>query len=355
MHRQDQYLLVAIVESSQDSIVTIDLSRVITSWNKGAEHLYGYSAEEAIGQPLEMVMLPVDIQGLIHKVNDIIHEVTVPIYETVRLHKNGRQSDLEILLSPVRNHSGKVIGISTVARDITARKMQNQHKDEFISVASHELKTPVASIKAYAEVVLDHLESSGDHVAASIVRKLDVQVDRLIDLIDTLLDTTKLAAGELLLQLQPVDLNVLIEEQVEALTLIINKQKITFHAGEIKPLLADKRLIGQVITNLISNASKFSPDGSEIILSSSETEKGVEITVRDFGIGIRAEMRDNIFKRYFRVADPLVSRTSGIGLGLYITAGIVYQHRGTISVQSEEGRGSTFTFTLPYDEHIRID
>lgn len=201
MTKEARYLLASIVESSQDSIVTIDLNRIVTSWNKSAESLYGYTAEEAVGQPLSMVMLPADIKDLIEKVDKIVDQLTVPMYETIRVHKNGRQADLEILLSPVRDALGQVVGVSTVDRDITVRKMQEQQKDEFISIASHELKTPVTSIKAYAEVILEHFEDSGDEVSASLIRKLDVQVDRLIDLIRTLLDTTKLVAGEVLLHL----------------------------------------------------------------------------------------------------------------------------------------------------------
>lgn len=123
-------------ESEQGSIVTIDLNRMITTWNKAAKHLYGYEAGEVIGKPLEMVMLPKDIVDLIEKVKKISHEIAIPIYETVRVHKNGKQADLQIALSPVRNSSGTVIGISTIARDITEAKLHEQLKDEFIAVAS---------------------------------------------------------------------------------------------------------------------------------------------------------------------------------------------------------------------------
>lgn len=352
MMKQSQYLLASIVESSQDSIVTIDLRRIITSWNKGAENLYGYSAEEVIGRPLSLVMLPRHIQDLINKVNDIVHELTVPIYETIRVHKNGREADLEILLSPVRDVSGNVIGISTVARDITLRKMQEKLKDDFISIASHELKTPVTSIKAYSQMILENLEQSGDEVSSSMMRKLDNQVDRLISLIRTLLDTTKLAAGEMLLNPEVFDLNMLIEEQIETFMLVSDKHSFIFKAGNLQQVSADKKLIGQVLTNIISNATKYSPKGGEIIITSRETDTGVEVSVQDFGIGIPNEVKEKIFERYFRVKDPHVAAASGVGLGLYITVGIVRQHGGTMSVQSEEGKGSTFYFTLPYQQNM---
>ena len=348
MSNEARYLLASIVESSQDSVVTIDLDRIITSWNKGAEHLYGYTAEEVIGRPLSIVMLPKDIEDLIRKVNDIIFEITVPIYETVRVHKNGRHTDLEIMLSPVRDPEGRVVGVSTIARDITLRKLHEHQKDEFISIASHELKTPVTGIKAYAEIILDHFERSGDKAAAAIIKKLCGQVDRLADLVGSLLDTTKLTAGELPLERELFDLNTLIREQLDVFMLVSAKDRYVFRSCELAQVYADRKLIGQVLTNLISNAAKYSPEGGEIIITTTATADGAAVSVQDFGIGIPAGVKDKVFDRYFRVSEPQVSAVAGVGLGLYITAGIIRQHGGTISVESEEGKGSTFRFTLPY-------
>jgi len=346
--KHTQYLLASIVESSQDSIVTIDLNRVVTSWNRGAENLYGYKAEDIIGRPLETVMLPADIKDLINKVNNIIQEITVPIYETTRLHKNGREADLEIMLSPVRDATGAVIGISTIARDITVRKMQEHQKDEFIAVASHELKTPVTSIKAYTGILLEQVENYADETIASMVKKLDNQVDRLIQLIGTLLDATRLAAGEMLLDIEPVGLNAIIAELVEDAKLLSDRHSIIFNAGHLKPVPADKRLIGQVINNIISNAIKYSPDGGEVIITTLETNSGIQVSVQDFGIGIPEAEKSKIFGRYFRVRSQLAEKQQGIGLGLYITAGIMRQHGGDIFVESTEELGSTFYLTLPY-------
>lgn len=345
--RKTRYLLASIVESSQDSIVSINLNRVVTSWNKGAEDLYGYKAEEVIGKPLGVVMLPLDIEDLIEKVNDIIHEVTVPIYETIRLHKNGKSAGLEILLSPVRDHLGTVIGISTVARDITLRKMQEQQKDEFITVASHELKTPITSIKAYTEILLERLETSSDEVSTSMIKKLNNQVNKLMGLIGVLLDTTKLVAGEIPLNPECVNLNELLNEQLQTFALVSNKHHFIFRPGTIPTVSIDKHLIGQVIGNIISNAVKYSPQGGDIIVVTSATDSMVEVSVQDFGLGIPAAVKEKIFERYFRVTDPVIASTSGLGLGLYITAGIVRQHGGTISLKSEEGAGTTFYFTVP--------
>lgn len=347
MNKETQYLLASVVESSQDSIVTIDLNRTITSWNKSAEYLYGYKSEEVIGKPLSLVMLPKDIQDLIDKVKDIIHEITVPIYETIRVHKNGKHSDLEIMLSPVRNANGSVIGVSTIARDITRRKAQEQQKDEFIAVASHELKTPVTSLKIYSEILVERFKNSDDLISASMVSKMDGQVNRLIGLIKTLLDTTQLVEGQYLLKKEQIDLNILIEEQIEAIKSTAKKHQIIFKAGTLSTVWADRKLIGQVITNLISNAIKYSPKGGEIIITSMQNESQVGMTIQDYGVGIPEEAKDKIFERYFRTSDANASTASGIGLGLYITANILRQHGGTISVESVEGLGSTFSFMLP--------
>ncbi|SEL35275.1 sensor histidine kinase [Parapedobacter koreensis] len=342
-----KYYLAAIVESSQDSIVTIDLNRVITTWNKAAENLYGYKANEVIGKSLEAVMLPKDIVELIENVDKIRNEVSVPIYETVRLHKNGKQADLQIALSPVRDATGAVIGISTIARDVTAAKLHEQLKDEFIAVASHELKTPVTSIKAYAELLVQKFSNAPDGTSFSMMTKLNRQIDRLIELIKTLLDTTKLSAGEVLLQMERFDLDALIEEQIEYLQRASPEHQIIFNGIKPHPVVADRKLIGQVITNLVSNGIKYSPKGGRILVSFMQTDEGTRVDVQDFGVGIPEGLNHKIFERYFRVNAPLTSKTQGIGLGLYITAQIVRQHGGSISVDSEEGIGSTFSFTIP--------
>lgn len=348
MDSATRYLLASIVESSQDSIVSIDLNRVITSWNKGAEELYGYKANEAIGRPLEMVMLPEDIQGLIDKVKDIIGEITVPLYETIRLHKNGKLAELEILLSPVRNGRGEVVGISTVARDITVRKMQEKQKDDFIAVASHELKTPVTVISAYTQLLQDRLQIVEDEESRSMIGKLAGQVEKLVGLIGVLLDTTKLAAGEILLNLEELNLNDLIDEQVEIFSLLLTGCNIQFKPGSIKNVMADRKLITRVISNIISNAGKYSPSGGDIIITTKNVGRYAEISVQDFGVGIPVDEQSKIFGRYFRVNASNINAAAGLGLGLYISVGILQQHGGNIRVESKEGAGSTFFITLPY-------
>ncbi|HTG57214.1 MAG TPA: HAMP domain-containing sensor histidine kinase, partial [Niabella sp.] len=252
------------------------------------------------------------------------------------------------LLSPVRNGKGEVVGISTVARDITVRKMQEKQKDDFIAVASHELKTPVTVISAYTQLLQDRLQTVEDEESRSMIGKLAGQVEKLAGLIGVLLDTTKLAAGEMLLNLEELNLNDLIDEQVEIFSLLLARCRIEFKPGAIKKVMADRKLITRVISNIISNAGKYSPSGGMIIIATRSIGEHVEISVQDFGVGIPVSEQYNIFGRYFRVNASDVTAASGLGLGLYISVGILQQHGGNIRVESKEGSGSTFFITLPY-------
>ncbi|MBC8033764.1 MAG: PAS domain S-box protein [Chitinophagaceae bacterium] len=347
---QAKYFLAAIAESSQDSIVTVDLNRVITSWNKAAEILYGYKAEEVIGKSLDVVMLPEDVLESIKKVETIARRISVPIYETVRLHKNGKAADLQIALTPVKDSTGAVIGISTIARDITEAKLQQQLKDEFIAIASHELKTPVTSIKVYTEILVERFKDDIDKTSFTLMKRLDQQVDRLTELIKNLLDTVKLSRGEVLLDIQPFDLSALIEEQIEVTRHLLKNHQINFNSEKDQIVSGDKKLISQVLKNLISNAIKYSPKGGKIIITSLKAVQGTEISVQDFGIGIPEGLNHKIFEKYFRVDNQHERQAPGIGLGLYVTAQIVQQHGGKIYVASKEGVGTTFSFTLPQNE-----
>lgn len=221
-------------------------------------------------------------------------------------------------------------------------------KDEFIGIASHELKTPLASIKIYAETLQERFEQLRDEPGAAVMNKLNLQVDRLTDLIKNLLDTSKIAEGRMTLYTEHFCVDALIRERMEELQRITQRHTIIFNAGDIKGITADRERIGQVLTNLISNAIKYSQDG-EIVIISEMLPDGIKVSVRDYGIGIPPEFADKVFERFFRVSNSVMSTYPGMGLGLYISAGIIQQHGGTIFVESKTGEGSVFSFTLPFN------
>lgn len=172
-------------------------------------------------------------------------------------------------------------------------------------------------------------------------------VERLTSLIGDLLDTTNIVESEMSLKMQNFDINELIVERVEELKRISKNHKFVVKLDKAKDIKADRERIEQVLTNLLSNAIKYSPAGGDIIITSKAIKKGVKVSVQDYGIGIPENMINNIFDRFFRIANPQINTYPGMGLGLYISAGIVERHGGSISVESEEGKGSTFYFTIP--------
>ncbi len=243
-----------------------------------------------------------------------------------------------------KNTGPRMIGVMF---DITERKKLEQHKEDFIGIASHELKTPITSIKAYAELLQGILDEKGDVAGVELMRKLDGQVNRLINLIRALLDTSKLAEGELQLNLSSFNLCELIEERVQELQLTSPAHHLHLSTPKETLVTADREQVGQVLTNFISNAIKYSPNGGEITISCKKNKDEIQVSVKDSGIGILKEVQQKVFERFFRANNVQESTFPGMGLGLYITAQIVHLHGGKTWVQSTPGNGSTFYFSIP--------
>ncbi|MBE7170117.1 MAG: PAS domain-containing protein [Williamsia sp.] len=246
-----------------------------------------------------------------------------------------------------RDNKGEPLESFGLVIDITERKLLERQKEEFISIASHELKTPITSIRAYGEVLKDLLEEGRDTTSTDLIRKSNAQVDRLVGLINSLLDTTKLSEGELPLNKELLNIGNLIKEHVDDQRHIFPNSSILTTECQDIIILADSERIGQVLTNLISNAIKYSSKEGKVQIKCQRLEGNVVVSVQDQGIGIPKEMQQKVFDRFFRVPDVKRRNYPGIGLGLYITAGIIHRHGGRIWVESVPGKGSTFYFTLP--------
>jgi signal transduction histidine kinase len=251
------------------------------------------------------------------------------------------------VMTPIITNNS-LTGFVKVARNTTTQKLAEQQKDEFIGIASHELKTPVTSIKSYTELLIDSFEKGDGVKNSELVKKLNTQVDRLIDLIYALLDTTRISEGRLALNLQDVDLNALVEEHIANVRFARGPHSIIFKKGRIRTVYADPERISQVISNLLNNAIKYSPEGGDIVVSSQEVDSGVKISIADNGIGIDEASRSKLFERFFRVQDTRVKGLTGMGLGLYISAGIVQRHGGSIGMEDKPEKGSIFYFIIPY-------
>lgn len=240
----------------------------------------------------------------------------------------------------------KWIGTST---NIHEFKNLVTQKDTFLGIASHELKTPLTSLKLYAQVLERMLKKSGDEKNAEFAKKMDLQVIKLTSLIGDLLDVTKINSGKIHLNNDVFDFEKLVLESVEEMQMSTLHQ-IEFDTRNVGMVFADRERISQVITNLISNAIKYSPDAEKILVEISGDENEVVFTVKDFGIGMPVEKKDRVFEQYYRVSGEEQSTFPGLGLGLYIASQIVERSKGKIWVNSILGKGSTFSFSLPVVE-----
>jgi hypothetical protein len=340
----------ALVQNSFDVITVFNPDGMITYQSESIERVLGYSAKQRLGENIfqKSIVHPDDREAEKKLFEKCLEEPSKYIQGELRmLHKDGGYRIMEVGCINLINNSS-VHGIIKNYRDITKRREIEKQKEEFIGVASHELKTPVTSIKAYAQILHDTLVEKQDYVSADLLLRMDHQIDRLTTLISDLLDVTKITEGQLVLKHEQYDLTELIDEVVTDLQMTTKRHKIIKNLQPLKPLTGDKERTAQVIVNLLSNAIKYSPNADKIIIKTSSTENEVTVSIQDFGIGISSEMQKKLFRRFFRVTDETTSTFPGLGLGLFIATEIVRKQHGRIWVESAPKEGSTFCFTLPY-------
>ncbi len=365
-----KFFLAAIVESSEDSIITVDFDGTITTWNKGAERLYGYPADEALGKPLTMLTLPRDLEEVLANIDKIRRGETVEPFETERVQKDGQHLHLAVVLSPVKDAAGRVIGISTIAHDITERRRAeaerqqllarsqaaqtaaertNRMKDEFLATLSHELRTPLTAIVGWSEMLANpKLDPTTFQQAVEVIRR---NARMQVKMIEDLLDISRIVTGKLQLSVRPVDLGTIIIAAVEGLRPAADAKKIRLDLQlDSAPwqVSGDPDRLQQVAWNLVSNAVKFTPRGGRVLVRLARAESQVEMTVSDTGRGIAPEFLPHVFDR-FRQADATSTRGhGGLGLGLAIVRQLVELHGGTVWADSAgESLGATFTVSLP--------
>ncbi|WP_207427450.1 ATP-binding protein [Pedobacter sp. SYSU D00535] len=247
-----------------------------------------------------------------------------------------------------RNESGEAVRLLGTTLDITERKESEKKKDELLSVVSHELKTPVTSLKAFAQVLERKFGKSGDDVAAVMLRKMVVQIVRLSHLIHDLLDLTRIEGGQLKLRLERYVFNELVAEVATQVGRTCSHQ-IIVNEEELVECFGDRQRTEQVLINLVTNAVKYSPGKDKVIVSVEKRDGEVICSVQDFGLGVPPEKQEKLFKRFYRVGDEAQHNISGLGLGLYISAEIIHRQQGHIWLKSTPGEGSTFSFSLPLE------
>ncbi|MDX6557964.1 MAG: hypothetical protein QOF72_1013 [Blastocatellia bacterium] len=365
-----QSTLAAIVESSDDAIVSKDLNSIITSWNRGAERLFGYTAAETIGQPIS-ILIPVERLDEEPKILKRIRRgERIEHYETIRRRKDGTLLDISLTVSPIIDARGRIVGASKIARDISGRKRAeaeletlmtreqnaraeaetaNRVKDEFLAMVSHELRTPLNAIRGWTQLLksgkLDQPQTE------RAIETIDRNARAQVTIINELLDVAGIISGKLKLEMKPIYLAEVLDASIDVVRPAADAKAIEIVAvldQTAGPVAAEPVRLQQVFWNLLTNAIKFTPKRGRIEVQLERSGSSVSVVVSDNGSGIPANFLPLIFDR-FQQADTSARRThGGLGLGLSIVRNLVEMHGGTIRAESEgENLGATFTVTLP--------
>jgi PAS domain S-box-containing protein len=371
------YWLAAIVESAEDAIISKTLDSTITSWNRGAERVFGYTAEEVIGKSVT-ILIPPDhpdeepsILARLRKGERIEH------YETVRITKDGRLIDVSLTVSPIRDGSGRIIGASKIARDITDRKKAelrlqealqaaeaartqaeraSRLKDEFLATVSHELRTPLTSMLGWVRMLRQGRLS--ETAAKNAIEVIDRNARSQAQLIEDLLDISRIVSGKMHFDIKPLELSPVVNAAVESLRPAADAKNISVRliidpsAGIVA---GDYERLQQVVWNLLSNAVKFTPRGGHIEIQLLRDESNVQIIVTDNGKGIKPEFLPHAFDRFTQADSSTTRSFGGLGMGLAIVKSIIEMHGGTVEAFSKgEGTGATFKVSLPITDANQV-
>ncbi len=340
----------AIFETSDDAIIGKTLDGIITSWNLGAEKIFGYTEQEMLGQTL-FALFP---SGREEEEKNILERIKqgekVDHFETKRIRKDGRLIDVSVTISPILDFRGNIIGASKIARDITERKHLDKLKSEFISVVSHELRTPLASIQGSLGLILGR--ATGD-LSEPTQKLLDIayaNCQRLTRLTDDILTVDKLESGISVFDLKPLAIMPLVRNTLLATQAYADQFGVTYalceEVADIFVLADNDRLI-QVLTNLLSNAAKFSHQGGRVDVAVSLAGQQCRLSVTDYGIGIKEAFKNTIFTKFSQEDTSNSRKKTGTGLGLYISKATIEKMGGTIGFDSISNQHTCFYIELP--------
>ena len=353
-------LLAAIVESSDDAIISKDLSGTITSWNRGAERIFGYARGEAIGRPITLIGIPEDRNEPLRILERIKNGERVDHYETVRMAKDGRRVNVSLTVSPIYDEAGRIVGGSKIARDITERKIveealekqatslarANADLQEFAYITSHDLQEPLRTVRACTEMVL---RKAGERLSAEEKELLDFVTaagQRMSAMISDLLTYSRMVTEDV--PVTNVPIATVLDWATNNLHLAIQSSGAEISYEQMPVVRGNRIALVQLFQNLLSNAVKYG--GSEpprIRISAQQQDRRWLFAVEDKGIGIAPAYHQRIFTLFQRL-NP--QEYPGTGIGLTLCRKIVQRHGGEIWVESDLGKGSTFFFTLPASE-----
>ena len=353
-------VLAKIVEGSDQAILSKDLKGIILTWNHGAEKLYGYKAEEIVGKSIETIV-PKDKIDELHQLMDKIISGERPEHiQTKRIKKDGSILDISLTASPIIGINGEVTSISTMAIDISKEKEIDKAKTEFVSLASHQLRTPLSTINWYAEMILDGDVGAVSEEQKKYLNEIYAANKRMVDLVNALLNVSKMDLGTFIIEPEPVSLQEVVKNVLSELQQKIVSKKIVVKEDieNLPKINLDLKLTHIIFQNLLSNAVKYTKDSGEVRISIKSIvdrvdgfnfDKGILIQIKDNGMGIPEGEKGKMFTKLFRADNAKEKESEGTGLGLYLAKSIIENSGGKIWFESRENVGTTFYVVIPFD------
>ena len=356
-------LLASIVESSNDAIISKSLDGIIQSWNAAAERLFGFTAEQAIGRHISLVIPPDRLAEEEQIIASLRAGKRIEHYETERLRSDGQHIIVSLTISPIKDDSGNVIGASKIVRDITDRKRAesdlqrlaadlsdaDRRKNEFLATLAHELRNPLAPMSNMLEVLK---RADGDtEILKRAHETIERQLGQMVRLVDDLLDLNRITHDRLELRRSEVELSSVIQQAVEVARPLVDAaghNLIVDLPAEPIYLNADRARLAQMFGNLLNNSSKYTRPNGTISLSAKRIDNEVAVTVKDNGAGIPRDKLDSIFDMFMQIDRTADRAQGGLGIGLTLVKRLAEMHGGSIEAKSAgEGQGSEFVVRLP--------
>ena len=356
-----------LVENIKDyAIFMLDPQGHITTWNLGASQIKGYQAEEIIGRHFSVFYTAADREhGKPTRGLETARREGRFLDEGWRVRKDGSHFWASVVITAIYDHTGQLLGFGKVTRDLTERKRMEdalarqyeaqeaiRMRDAFLSVAAHELKTPITNLQGFAQVTLRHIEKAEVIDPARILRAfqiIDTQAGKLAQLVKQLLDIARLQSEQNVLTISRINLTELAQQVIVLIEAQTSRHTFVLQAPPDVTIEADPLRLEQVLVNVLDNAVKYSPQSGQITVAIEELGSSqIQISISDAGVGIPEEERERIFEPFYRISTETVpATTSGVGLGLFVSRQIVDMHQGQIAAEAAPGGGSRFVITLP--------
>jgi len=333
-------------------VVATDVQKKVILANPAFRKMMQYHAKEFIGRPIESLSNNAKLLNMINDALELGREASPELVDEIILDDPADQQEivLNVRCGPIRDRIGSTLGTMTVLHDITVSKQMDQMKSDFVSLVSHEIRSPMNSVLMQLKVILDGLAGDTTAKQRELLERASLKIHSLVDMATELLDLSKIESGLMVLEKEEILFNQLVEEQVvfhkesaKAKSISMNFQP----SPGLAPVLANRQNMEEVLSNLIANAINYTPKGGEINLSLGIENGYLCITVEDTGVGIPAEDLERVFTRFYRVKNEKTRYVTGTGLGLPIVKSIVEAHQGTVEVQSDPDKGSVFKVFIP--------